>query len=58
MMDKKEKRELKEAIRCCRVEGGCEQCPLQLEICDELVVEMENIPAGLMDLIEEALEDQ
>ena len=34
----------------------CENCPLQLQICDELEVEMESIPAELLDLIEEALE--
>lgn len=43
------------AIRCCR-EQDCEHCPLQPQICDELMVEMENVPVELLDLIEEALE--
>ena len=47
--------ELKKTLRCCRMED-CENCPLQLQICDELEVEMESIPAELLDLIEEALE--
>lgn len=51
-------KKLREAIRCCRENVSCDRCPLQPEICDELVVEMEHIPAGLMDLIEEALEDE
>ena len=47
---------LLEAIRCCRENDGCERCPLQAEICDDFYVEMENIPADLMDRIEETLE--
>lgn len=45
---------LKEAIRCCRT-GDCEHCPMQPEICDELAVEMEDVPAELLDLIEAEL---
>ena len=47
--------DLKKTIRCCR-KDDCENCPLQLQICDELEVEMESLPAELLDLIEEALE--
>lgn len=44
------------AIRCCR-DDNCRYCPLQREICDELKVEMESLPADLVDMIEEELED-
>lgn len=44
-----------EALRCCRADD-CENCPLQPEICDELAVEMESVPAELLDRIEEELE--
>ena len=46
---------LREAVRCCRREE-CERCPLQLQICDELEVEMESLPAELLDMIENELE--
>ena len=46
-----------EAIRCCRVQA-CEQCPLMLEICDELRVEMVNVPAELLDKIEDELAEE
>lgn len=48
------KEKLREAIRCCRT-GDCEHCPLQLEICDDLAVDMEDIPSELLDLIESEL---
>ena len=44
-----------EAIRFCR-QGECEKCPIQDQICDELYMEMEDVPAELLDLIEEELE--
>ena len=44
-----------EALRCCRADD-CVNCPLQPEICDELAVEMESVPAELLDRIEEELE--
>lgn len=50
-------KELREAIRCCRADD-CENCPLQQQICDQLAVVMESVPAELLDLIEEALEDE
>ena len=43
-------------IRCCR-EDLCTRCPMQMEICDELRVEMESLPAKLVDMIEEELEE-
>lgn len=46
-----------EAVRCCR-RGRCDRCPLQKEICDELCVEMEEVPAGLLDRIELELEPE
>lgn len=55
MNDQRMKNILK-AIRCCR-DDLCSRCPMQLEICDELRVEMESLPAGLVDLVEEAMED-
>lgn len=51
------KAELLEAIRCCR-EDDCENCPLQKEICDEFIVKMESLPADLVDMIEEELEEK
>ena len=45
------------AIRCCR-DDLCTQCPLQKEICDELRVNMEVLPAELVDMIEEELEEK
>ena len=55
MNDQRMKNILK-AIRCCRGDL-CSRCPMQLEICDELRVEIESLPAGLVDLVEEAMED-
>ena len=49
------KGELAKAIRCCRADD-CDHCPMQLQICDELEVIMESVPAELLDLIEEELE--
>ena len=54
-MSDKRKKVLK-AIRCCR-DDACMNCPLQKEICDELRVEMESLPAELVDMIEEELEE-
>ena len=45
-----------EAVRCCRKEKGCNKCPLQGEICDELFTQMEEVPAELLDLIEQELD--
>ena len=49
-------RKVLKAIRCCR-DDACMNCPLQKEICDELRVEMESLPAELVDMIEEELEE-
>lgn len=51
------KDDLAMALRCCRAED-CEHCPVQLEICDELIVDMESVPADLVDLIIDALESK
>lgn len=48
------KTELREAVRCCR-EDDCEHCPLQSEICDELRVDMVDLPEGLVEMVETAL---
>ena len=56
MNEVKVKRILK-SIRCCR-DDLCTQCPMQKEICDELRVEMESVPAELLDMIEEELEQK
>ena len=45
------------AVRCCRREW-CDVCPLQSEICDKLCVEMIDVPAELLDMIEQVLEQQ
>ena len=45
------------AIRCCR-DDLCAVCPLQGTICDHLAVEMESLPADLVDMIEEELEEK
>ena len=45
------------AIRCCR-DDNCMNCPLQGEICDELRVDMESLPADLVDKIEDELEEK
>lgn len=45
------------AIRCCREKaGGCERCPMQEEICDQLTVETAEVPTELLELIEIELE--
>ena len=49
------RRKILKALRCCR-DDMCANCPLQEEICDELRVEMESVPAELLDRIEEELE--
>ena len=46
---------LVQAIKCCRNEN-CNKCPLQLQICDELFVEMVSIPVELVKMIEKELE--
>jgi len=43
-----------DALACCR-EKRCDDCPMLKEICDELRVDMVDIPEELIDLIEEAL---
>lgn len=50
------KEELMAAIRCCR-NDDCENCPLQSEICDELRVDMVDLPEELVALVEDALEE-
>ena len=45
------------AIRCCR-DDNCRYCPLQGEICDQLRVDMESLPAELVDMIEDELEEK
>ena len=45
------------ALKCCR-EKQCEECPLMLEICDELRVEMVNVPEELLDKIEDELAEK
>ena len=43
-----------DALACCR-EKRCDECPMLKEICDELRVDMVDIPEELVDLIVEAL---
>ena len=49
------KEDLKKAIRCCR-EDDCENCPALGEICDNLRVDMEDLPVDLVDQLIDALE--
>lgn len=48
--------DLLEAIRCCR-DKRCNDCPMQLEICDQLRVAMLDLPEELVEKIEEELEE-
>ena len=50
------KEELRTAIRCCR-NDDCENCPLQRAICDQLRVDMVDLPEDLVALVEDALEE-
>ena len=50
------KEELRAAIRCC-LNDDCENCPLQRAICDELRVDMVDLPEELVALVEDALEE-
>lgn len=51
------RRDVLKAIRCCR-DDNCRYCPLQGEICDQLRVDMESLPAELVDMIEDELEEK
>ena len=55
-MRKPDREEIREALRCCRI-GDCTGCPLQEQICDELTVAMDDVPAELLDMIEEILDE-
>ena len=52
-----DRKDLLDAIECCRANDMCEHCPLQEKICDVLEVEMVRLPAELVDLVEEALSE-
>ena len=54
-MKQKRTREILKAIRCCR-DDFCNECPMLHDFCDELKVEMESLPAQLIDMIEDVLE--
>ena len=56
MSEQNRTKEILKTIRCCR-DKLCTKCPLQAEICDELWVDMETIPAELIDRIGDALEE-
>ena len=56
MSEQNRTKEILKAIRYCR-DKLCTKCPLQEEICDELWVDMETIPAELVDMIEDQLEE-
>jgi hypothetical protein len=55
MITKEDIRKALKTIRCCR-DDFCVKCPLQEEICDDVRVEMESLPAALVDKIEEIME--
>ena len=46
--------ELLEAIKCCR-EERCSDCPMLTTICDEMRVDMVDLPEDLVELIEDEL---
>ena len=48
---------LAEAARCC-MRGACDKCPMQGEICDELMVEMVDVPAELLEMIVNELAEE
>lgn len=54
--DKQRLKQVLKAVRCCRGDF-CTRCPLQEEICDEFRVESETLPAALVDMIEDAMEE-
>lgn len=45
---------LLKALKCCR-EGDCTSCPMIGEICEDLILELEEIPTELLDKIQEWL---
>ena len=47
---------LRRAIRCCRVKD-CTHCPMRQDFCDEMRVDMLDIPEELVEMIEEELEN-
>lgn len=49
------KRDLLDAVECCRMKDQCDHCPLREVICDEMFVEMINLPVGLVEKIEEEI---
>lgn len=49
--------EILKALKCCKVQHQCDQCPLQEEICDELYLEMVKLPAELVEMIIDELEE-
>mgnify|MGYP007104133366 CR=1 FL=1 len=50
-----DKRDLLDAIECCRMKCQCDHCPLRDVICDDLTVDMINLPVGLVAKIEEEI---
>ena len=55
MSDRKD--ELLKALKCCKVQHQCDQCPLQEEICDELFLEMIKLPEELVEMVIDELEE-
>ena len=50
------RKEILKAIRCCR-EGRCTDCPMIGTICDDMRIDVVDLPGELVDLIEEQLEE-
>ena len=48
--------ELLKAIECCK-EKNCGECPCMNTFCDEIRVNMVDLPEDLVDMIAEELED-
>ena len=51
------KDDLLKALKCCKVQHQCDQCPLQEEICDELFLEMIKLPEELVERVIDELEE-
>ena len=53
----KRRKDVMKAFRQCREDRTCVGCPFFGEICDQLIVNMEEIPSKLLDMVDEELKD-
>ena len=52
------KRDILDAIECCRTQALCDVCPLRETICDELELKMIKLPEKLVDIIEKEIAEE